>query len=275
MRFRIANFNLHLGIDGFGRPYDVVAACRGLDADVLVLEEVFAPTGGGSLAGEVATELGYEISELSYASVRLLEPLPPEDLPPATQWGPGRHGGGPPRVLVLDRAAHTRRARQTTVPSGRVVRRGRIGIALLSRFPILTAEPLPLPLLRRELVPRTALKVEIDTGTTAVTVFGVHMSHLSKGSHRQFAHLRREIRAVNGPTVVVGDLNCWGPPLHLLLPGMRRVAMGPTWPAWKPRHQVDHILVTESIEDEGGAPFPAVGSDHLPIRSTIGWPSPK
>ncbi len=39
----VASFNLHAGIDGWGRPFDVVAACRDLDADVLVLQETWTP----------------------------------------------------------------------------------------------------------------------------------------------------------------------------------------------------------------------------------------
>jgi endonuclease/exonuclease/phosphatase family metal-dependent hydrolase len=39
LTFSIATFNMHAGVDGWGRPYDVVAACRLIDADVVVLEE--------------------------------------------------------------------------------------------------------------------------------------------------------------------------------------------------------------------------------------------
>src|ERR1700761_5793865 len=35
----IANYNMHCGMDGWGRPYDYVAAIASLDADVIVLEE--------------------------------------------------------------------------------------------------------------------------------------------------------------------------------------------------------------------------------------------
>ena len=35
----IANYNMHCGMDGWGRPYDYVAAIEALEADVIVLEE--------------------------------------------------------------------------------------------------------------------------------------------------------------------------------------------------------------------------------------------
>ena len=42
----IANYNMHCGMDGWGRPYDYVAAIAALDADVIVLEEAWTADGG-------------------------------------------------------------------------------------------------------------------------------------------------------------------------------------------------------------------------------------
>ena len=33
----LATFNVHMGVDGWGRPYDVVSGCAGLGADLLVM----------------------------------------------------------------------------------------------------------------------------------------------------------------------------------------------------------------------------------------------
>src|SRR4051812_8489079 len=60
----VASFNLHWG----RRPrtfaaYDVVDACRQLDADVLALQEVWRPDGARSVAAEVAHSLGYDLHE--------------------------------------------------------------------------------------------------------------------------------------------------------------------------------------------------------------------
>jgi endonuclease/exonuclease/phosphatase family metal-dependent hydrolase len=43
----LATLNLHWGRDRSGRAYDVVAACRRLDADLVVLEEAFSPDPSG------------------------------------------------------------------------------------------------------------------------------------------------------------------------------------------------------------------------------------
>src|SRR4051812_956884 len=60
----VATFNLHWGRRARTfRPYDVVEACREIDADVLALQEVWRPDGGPSIAEEVAVALGYELHE--------------------------------------------------------------------------------------------------------------------------------------------------------------------------------------------------------------------
>ena len=41
----IANFNMHCGMDGWGRPYDYLAAIADLDADIVVLEETWTAEG--------------------------------------------------------------------------------------------------------------------------------------------------------------------------------------------------------------------------------------
>jgi len=53
----VASFNAHAGMDGWGRPYDLTEACRHLDADVIVLQEIFAPLNAISQADEVAAAL--------------------------------------------------------------------------------------------------------------------------------------------------------------------------------------------------------------------------
>ena len=59
----VANFNMHAGIDGWGRPFDYVGACRTLQADVLVLQEAWSTDGepeGSGQAATIARDLGYQ-----------------------------------------------------------------------------------------------------------------------------------------------------------------------------------------------------------------------
>ena len=82
----LASFNIHMGVDGWGRPFDVVGQCAGLDADVLVLQESWNPDGGDlSTAAAVAEGLGYQlVAEVGLARGRLFDPLPTT----TTRWAP-------------------------------------------------------------------------------------------------------------------------------------------------------------------------------------------
>jgi endonuclease/exonuclease/phosphatase family metal-dependent hydrolase len=44
----VANYNMHCGMDGWGRPYDYLDAIASLDADVIALEEAWTTEGDGS-----------------------------------------------------------------------------------------------------------------------------------------------------------------------------------------------------------------------------------
>ena len=103
---------------------------------------------------------------------------------------------------------------------------------------------------------------------TTILVAGVHLGHLSHGSPSQVGELRRSLRH-ELPTVLLGDMNCWGPPLLALLPAWRRAVRGRSWPAWRPHSQIDHILFDRGLRVLSGEVLPALGSDHRPIRATL------
>src|SRR5579875_3604587 len=116
----VATFNVHGGIDGWGRPFDVVEACRALDADVLVLQETWSPAEGPALADTVAAALGYETVSRPMAPAVL---YPPAEAQRAS-WGPPRW----PRRDVGMRTS----ARRVTRPAAV---RGSVGLAMLWRVP--------------------------------------------------------------------------------------------------------------------------------------------
>src|SRR6476660_4728212 len=60
----IASFNIHWGRHPQSYdPFDVLDACRRLDADVVALQEVWRPDHDTSVLAEVGDTLGYEIHE--------------------------------------------------------------------------------------------------------------------------------------------------------------------------------------------------------------------
>jgi endonuclease/exonuclease/phosphatase family metal-dependent hydrolase len=258
-----ANFNLHAGIDGWGRRFDVVASCAALEPDVLVLEETWTPDNGISTAQAVGRALGLSVHEHGLARARRMAPHPEAD----HRWMRPMAFRPGTQSLVLDgeRGAERRAARN---PGYETAERGTWGIAVLSRFPVLERQTIELEPLRRDPSQRAAILVRLDVAGHTVTVVGTHMSHLSHGSLLHFRRLHRLLDdAVGvGPAILAGDMNLWGPPVAALFPGWRRTVRARTWPAWNPHSQVDHVLVRGDIRVLGGEALPATGSDHRPVR---------
>jgi endonuclease/exonuclease/phosphatase family metal-dependent hydrolase len=270
----IANFNMHTGIDGWGRPFDVVGACRDLDADVLVLQEVWTPDGptSGSGAGEgqaelIAAELGYQVVTCTLAEAYRIAPQE------------GARSTWMPRFVFADRnkslyfesvrpiAAATRRSARFAASE-----RGSWGIAVLVRasLPVEDTRVVHLPTLRRERVRRAALVVDLTAEGVPLTVVGTHMSHLHMGSSRHYRQLQHELATAARPNAVLsGDMNLWGPPVRYFLRGWHRAVRGPSWPAWRPHSQIDHILVRGALQIVSGEVRPDAGSDHLPVRAEL------
>jgi endonuclease/exonuclease/phosphatase family metal-dependent hydrolase len=291
--FTVANFNLHAGIDGWGRPFDVVAACRALDADVVVLEECWTPAGRPE-AGQavlVASALGYAVVEEALATGRRAAPHEGAD----HRWMRSWDWRGGSHAIYLD---GERPLGRRTSGSARfqTAESGAWGIAVLSRLPVVDRAVVELGRLPRDRARRVVLVTVVDVGGTKVTVAGTHMSHLSYGSPVHFRRLGAILGALPAvgdgpdaspgaspdgsppvsPVVLVGDMNLWGPPTWALLGGRRcgggrwrRAVRGRTWPAWRPHSQLDHILVRGPLTVEHAEVLPMAGSDHRPVRARL------
>lgn len=237
----------------------MVAACEAIDADVLVLQECWSPESGPGTATTVGAALGYTCVEHVLATGRLAGPDPAagDHWMQPFDWRSGAH------AICLD--SHRR-------PSRRVEERfagaapGGWGIAVLSRLPVASHRVIELGHLPRDLTARAALVVDVG-----FTVVGTHMSHLAYGSPVHYNRLRRRLAAElgPGPAVLAGDMNLWGPPLGLLLPGWHRAVKAKTWPAWRPHSQLDHILTRGPVAVGGGEVLPMAGSDHRAVRARL------
>ncbi|MHB1509878.1 MAG: endonuclease/exonuclease/phosphatase family protein [Acidimicrobiales bacterium] len=273
----LATFNVHAGIDGWGRRYDLVEACRRLTADVIVLQEIFAPAGGPSQADEIAEPLGLAVVSLPLARAwRRCEPA-------------ANPRGWEPRKVLPSTLRALRVGGRVDSPGHADLagyEEGTWGLAVLTALPVLSSEVLELGRLARDFTDRRALVVELDAGSSArrpgapsrdprsdtvLKVIGTHSAHVTAGSPVQIRRLCGMLQGSGRPSALAGDMNLWGPPLRLLMPGWKRAVRARTWPAWRPHSQPDHILVNRRLTVLGGQAVRTGNSDHLAVRARICW----
>lgn len=267
--FTVGNFNVHAGIDGWGRRFDAVAACERIGADILVVEEDWvADDPEESIAAVLAKRQDYTILTASSGiGRRLLPPADESKIP--SRWAPFRIAGKP-KSIRLDGQPRSRRAGSNGAEPSVRATPGMWATSLVSRFPVLEHKLVSLPVLRGDLARRQAIFASIDVGDKEpITLIGVHLGHLTRGSTRQMRLLHKAIMSIHGQVILAGDLNCWGPPLRVFLRGMHDTGRGATWPAWRPHSRIDHILTRDRTRVLRSQVLGATGSDHLPILTTF------
>ncbi|MEI7858309.1 MAG: endonuclease/exonuclease/phosphatase family protein [Acidimicrobiales bacterium] len=258
---RIASFNVHMGVDGWGRPYNVLGECEALDADVLVLQESWTPDDGTpSTAAAIAKELGYQVvAEAHLARASLYEPTSTDTSRWAPAFGQVRKG------LQLDGE------RWKVPPGGRhqIAEHGRWGVAVLSRVAWRDSQVIALGKLRRDPASRAVVRFTVDLGGRPLIVHGTHMSHITHLSPTHYRRLARLLPPIDQAAVLAGDMNMWGPPASSFFSGWRRVVIGRTWPSQRPHSQLDHILATPVVQVVDAWVAAASGSDHRPVVATV------
>jgi endonuclease/exonuclease/phosphatase family metal-dependent hydrolase len=238
---KITSFNCHAGLqarrNGVCEPYDLDAVLRSLEFDVLVIQESWTPDGGTAVAREFGDSIDAQVFELRFGRARL-EPWP--HVP--------RDGDGV----------------------------GEVGLAIVSRIPAEARGRLAVGTVPGDPTPeRGGLHVVLDVDGTPVDLVGVHLtSRLPYGPPTQMRRLVPQLPRGEGPAIVAGDCNFWGPGVTTFLPGWVRTVRGRTWPSSRPHSQIDHILVRkrDRIAVVDSAVLPAVGSDHRPVRATLRLP---
>jgi endonuclease/exonuclease/phosphatase family metal-dependent hydrolase len=265
----IANYNMHCGMDGWGRRYDHVGAISALDADVIVLEEAWTTEGddGGGQSGEAARALGYQVVSHAIGQGRRIRPQPdaPDSWRTRLVWADAN------KALFLD-GVRPLPERERAMARWQEAEPGTLGIAVLVRpgLPIEATRVLPMRVLRLDRVRRAALVVDLTVDGRPISVAGTHMAHLPFGSHRNWAELRRQLQTEARPdAVLAGDMNTWGPLVRLFMPGWHQAVKGRTWPTWRPHSQIDHIIVRGALRPVSGAVLPDAGSDHRPVRAEL------
>jgi endonuclease/exonuclease/phosphatase family metal-dependent hydrolase len=273
----VANFNLHAGVDGWGRPFDPVTACRELGTDVIVLEESFTSSEPGApdevgQAEQIAAALGYAIVTCALAEGRRARPDPAAN----DRWMPRQGLRSGKNALFFDsERPYSGEVSASTRFTGAEL--GSWGIAVLTRHGLTVDDSriLHLPRLTRDRVRRAAIVVDLTVEGHPISIVGTHMSHLQFGSHRHYAALKRRLRLpgeARPDAVLLGDMNLWGPPVRIFLPEWHRAVKGATWPSGSPHSQIDHILVRGAFEIVSGEVCADAGSDHRPVRAELALP---
>ena len=263
----VVSVNLHAGIDGWGRPFNAVESCLAMNADVLLIQENWADDGEPSIAQQIGDSSHAEVIETTYATGRRGHPMPNA----SSKWLSSKGFLGHDHSLYFDSAKPLSRkiaSRQHFLDASP----GSWGTAIVSKLPLTSTSVLELPYLRRDRSHRRPLVATIDLDGEELTVICVHMSHLTYGSVLHFNQFNKSLRSLgvrSKPIIVGGDMNNWGPPVLAQVRDVRRAVRGRTWPAWKPHSQLDHLLVSDSLEVTRARVLSDIGSDHLPVSATI------
>ena len=141
------------------------------------------------------------------------------------------------------------------------------GIALLSRYPVVSWRVVRLPPLRASMPlwstwnnrpflardePRVAVAAVLDGPFGEFTVCNTHLSFIPAWNAFQLRRLVRSLTGTREPMVVLGDLNMQTAQATRLT-GMRSIAAARTFPAVSPTRQIDHVLVRGALRATGPA----------------------
>ncbi len=234
----LGSLNLHMGrgAGGHAAPfYDVVTACKEVDADVLVLQEGWVPDDDEGDVLSVAAALGYQVAgTFAVARAECHDQV---------------------RLVARDGEQGD----------------GDWTIAVLSRLPVRTGDVVPLaPQLPRDPGLRAVVRVVVEVDGSPFTVVGTHMPLLKDPVWRLAPAVRAALPGPGEPAAFAGDMNMWGWCADRLAgPGWRRVVRGRTYPAHRPHSQTDHILVNDGVEVVSSEVVRQVMSDHRPVRAHL------
>jgi endonuclease/exonuclease/phosphatase family metal-dependent hydrolase len=227
---RVATFNLLHGMAltpagaGAGGLREAAAS---LDVDVVGLQEVdrYQDRSGGVDQTQLVAET---VGAPYWRFVPALHgtPGPPADWRPAA--GAGESTAGPSYGIGL--------ASRLAVVHWRVRRFGPAPVAL----PLLAPGGRSLMRVRDE--PRLALAAVVaPPGGEPFTVATTHLSFVPGFNARQLLAITRWLGALPRPRLLLGDLNLPGR-VPAALTGWQQLGRVPTYPAYRPRVQFDHVL---------------------------------
>jgi len=157
----------------------------------------------------------------------------------------------------------------------RMHKRGALGNAILSRYPITSISVLDISFSRIERRGVLAAQFHAPAGTLGVVA--THLSLVDRTRERQVQQLLDHPQLNSGPSVLVGDMNSWrrcraSQSLDDALRRHHNVAWPATFPAARPMLALDRIYArgAEVLEVRShDTPASRRASDHLPVVARI------
>jgi endonuclease/exonuclease/phosphatase family metal-dependent hydrolase len=262
---RVAAFNLHAGVDGWGRPTRALDVIKELDADVLFLPELWRGDQGVDFYDDLTASLS-----LSGAFAPLAHGERVTTGVGDQRWQPRFAHFVGERGLYFQEHRELTDSQRASRDQLREVEKGTWGLGLLTRLEIEDIRVVSLGRLPREKVQRAFIVARLRERDRSFYALAVHGAHLSHGSYLQYRRISEFVNTLDAslPVLIGGDFNCWRPLLRLLLPGWTSLAFGRTWPTPRPHSQIDHVL--------GRGPWTSLnsftrdgGSDHLALVADV------
>jgi endonuclease/exonuclease/phosphatase family metal-dependent hydrolase len=166
-----------------------------------------------------------------------------------------------------------------TFAATRQHRRGELGNAILSRYPLTSVSVIDISFSRLER--RGALAVQFDSSQGQVGVIATHLSLVDRTRARQVHQLLQHPQLRSGPAVLLGDMNAWRDckatrQLDGLLTQHHNREWPPSFPAARPVLALDRVYTNRAkvlsldVHDTTAA---RKASDHLPVLASIELPA--
>jgi len=205
---------------------------------------------------------GFVISELDADVVALQEVLRPE-------------GEDCPLSAIADALGL-----HLTFAVTRQHRRGQLGNAILSRFPMTAISVIDISFSRVER--RGALAVQFGDDAGHLAVIATHLSLVDRTRQLQVKSLLQHPQLQSGPAVLLGDMNAWRKckatqELNDLMERHHNRDWPSTFPAARPVLALDRVyahrakLLSVDVHD---TPASRRASDHLPVIARVELPPP-
>jgi endonuclease/exonuclease/phosphatase family metal-dependent hydrolase len=123
---------------------------------------------------------------------------------------------------------------------------------------------------------RGAMAVRFGSGDESLVVLVVHLALSRRGRMSQLDYISDLVNDYRH-VVLMGDMNCHSNSDEIELLLNKTLMSEPlhgmnTFPSWRPRHNIDHILVTPTVEVAKAEVLNYPLSDHLPISMEVVLP---